>query len=53
MISGLYEAFHAGRELLGEDIARAISETVPLSVTMAEKVEAIRVWGRTRARGAA
>ncbi len=53
VISGLYEAFHAGRELLGDDIARAISATVPLSVTMAEKVEAIRAWGRTRARPAA
>ena len=53
VISGLYEAFHAGRELSTGDIGRAISDTVPLSVTMAEKVEAIREWGRTRARGAA
>ncbi|MCZ6688693.1 MAG: AAA family ATPase, partial [Planctomycetota bacterium] len=53
VISGLYEAFHAGRELTGDDIARAIRETVPLSITMAERVEAIREWGRTRARGAA
>ena len=52
VISGLYEAFYAGRELTGDDIVRAISDTVPLSVTMAEKVEAIREWGRTRARGA-
>ena len=52
MISGLYEAFHAGRELSGDEIARAIKDTVPLSVTMKEKVEAIREWGRTRARGA-
>ena len=31
----------------------AIQDTVPLSVTMAEKVEAIRERGRTRARSAA
>ena len=42
MISGVYEAFQAQRELSGDDIARAIRDTVPLSITMAEKVEAIR-----------
>ena len=52
VISGLYEAFPVGRELSASDIARAIRDTVPLSITMAEKVEAIREWGRTRARGA-
>ena len=40
-------------ELTRDDIARAISDTVPLSVTMREKVKAIREWGRSRARPAA
>ncbi|MCZ6691652.1 MAG: AAA family ATPase [Planctomycetota bacterium] len=53
VISGLYEAFYAGRDLSEKDLATAIKETVPLSVTMAEKVEAIREWGRARARPAA
>ncbi len=49
---GLYEAFYAGRDLSEKDLVTAIKDTVPLSVTMREKVEAIREWGRTRARGA-
>ncbi|MCZ6690207.1 MAG: AAA family ATPase [Planctomycetota bacterium] len=53
VISGLYEAFHAGRDLSQKNLVAAIKDTVPLSVTMAEKVEAIREWGRTRARSAA
>jgi hypothetical protein len=53
VISGLYEAFHAGRDLSEKDLVSAIESTVPLSVTMREKVTAIREWGRTRARPAA
>ena len=53
IISGLYEAFHAGRELSTADLELAIRDTVPLSVTMREKVKAIREWGRSRARPAA
>ncbi len=41
------------REFESEDVADAIQDTVPLSITMAEKVEAILAWGRTRARAAA
>ena len=52
VISGLYEAFHTGRDLSEKDLVAAIKDTVPLSVTMKEKVEAIREWGRTRARPA-
>ena len=37
----------------GEVNFAAINDTVPLSVTIAERVAAIREWGRTRARGAA
>ncbi len=44
--------FYAGRDLEEKDLVSAIKDTVPLSVTMAEKVEAIREWGRTRARAA-
>ncbi len=53
VISGLYEAFYAGRDLSEKDLVAAIKDTVPLSVTMKEKVEAIREWGRARARPAA
>ncbi len=52
VISGLYEAFHAGRDLSEKDLVSAIRDTVPLSVTMRERIEAIREWGRTRARAA-
>ena len=52
-ISGFYEAFYEGRDLSEKDLVAAIKDTVPLSVTMAEKVDAIREWGRTRARPAA
>lgn len=34
-----------------EENRAAIRITVPLSITMSERVEVIREWGRTRARG--
>jgi SpoVK/Ycf46/Vps4 family AAA+-type ATPase len=52
VIEGLYEAFDQGRELATDDIARAIAETTPLSVTSAEDIERMRAWAATRTRPA-
>ncbi|MGI6460403.1 MAG: AAA family ATPase [Candidatus Hydrogenedentales bacterium] len=50
IIAGLHESFFDGRELETHDILKAIRDTVPLSRTMREKVEELRVWARDRAR---
>lgn len=52
VISALYDAFDAERELTQEDIITNIRETVPLSTTMKERLEDLREWARTRARPA-
>ncbi len=52
VISGLYDAFEAGRDLSTEDILRALEETVPLSRTMEARITALRRWARTHARPA-
>jgi hypothetical protein len=48
----LFAAFDQGRDLTSEDLARAIAETTPLSVTYAEEIERMRSWAATRARPA-
>lgn len=52
IISALYDAFDAGRELKTEDIYNSLGETVPLSQTMEEDINALREWAKTRARWA-
>jgi ATP-dependent 26S proteasome regulatory subunit len=52
LISALYTAFEADRDITSEDLARAVAETVPLSVTMREEIEKSRAWARGRARAA-
>ncbi|HEB65953.1 MAG TPA: AAA family ATPase [Chloroflexi bacterium] len=52
VISGLYDAFEAGRDLSTEDILRSLEETVPLSRTMEARITALRRWARTHARPA-
>ena len=52
IISGLYDAFAEGREMIETDIRRAISETVPLYFTYEEPIKELREWCRTRARNA-
>jgi SpoVK/Ycf46/Vps4 family AAA+-type ATPase len=49
VVSGLYTAFSEGQALSTEDLEREVGGTVPLSVTMAEKISALRGWasGRT------
>ena len=47
-MSGLYTAFSDSHTLTTEDLDREVRGTVPLSVTMAEKVSALRAWARSR-----
>ena len=48
VISALYAAFGARRELTTADIVAELQATRPLSVTMAEKVAALRAWAAGR-----
>jgi SpoVK/Ycf46/Vps4 family AAA+-type ATPase len=50
IISALYDAFDAGRDLTTEDILASFEETVPLSQTMEEEITGLREWAQTRAR---
>jgi len=48
VVSGLYDAFSDGNALTMDDLVRELRGTVPLSVTMAEKIGALREWATTR-----
>ncbi|MDD3625726.1 MAG: AAA family ATPase, partial [bacterium] len=50
VIAGLYDAFYEKRELSQNDLLKNIKETVPLSITMKENIEALREWAKTRTR---
>ncbi|MFO0609223.1 MAG: AAA family ATPase [Polyangiales bacterium] len=52
LVSAMYAAFSANREVATADVVAAARETVPLSTTMAEDIAALRHWAKTRARGA-
>lgn len=47
---GLFDAFSEGRGLRTEHIAAAIEATFPLSRTMKDEIEHLRMWARARAR---
>ena len=49
---GLYTAFAESRDLTQNDLANAITETVPLYDTYEERIKELRDWARTRARSA-
>ncbi len=49
VVSALYTAFSREEEVTTEAIAEEIEMTRPLSVTMAEKIDALRDWARDRA----
>ncbi|ROT32164.1 AAA family ATPase [Micromonospora sp. HM5-17] len=49
VIAGLFEAFSARRPLDRDDLVRAVATMVPLSVTQAEQIDAVRAWASTRA----
>lgn len=52
VISGMFDAFHARRDLKTEDLLKSLTETVPLSVTMREQITSLRQWASTRAKRA-
>jgi AAA+ superfamily predicted ATPase len=52
VISGLYDAFYAQRELTMDDILQTMRQTVPLSKTMDEHLNRLRSWAEGRARHA-
>lgn len=52
VVSALYKAYAANRELANEDVLAAVRETVPMSVTMSEEIADLRAWAERRARPA-
>jgi ATP-dependent 26S proteasome regulatory subunit len=52
IVSALYDAFDAGRDITTEDLLANIRASVPLSRTMKEQIDALREWASTRARNA-
>lgn len=52
VISALFRAFSAGKDIDTPTLLEIIKETVPLSVTMQETIEAMRAWGRIHAKPA-
>lgn len=49
VITGLFEAFYEDRSVRLSDFERAVSLTVPLSVTQAEQIHQLREWANVRA----
>ncbi|MEV0902135.1 AAA family ATPase [Actinoplanes sp. NPDC049802] len=45
----LFDAFSERRPLSRDDLVRAVMSIVPLSVTQAERIDALRAWARNRA----
>jgi len=52
IVSAMHDSFSENRELETRDIDNALRDTVPLSVTMEEKISFMRQWMQTRARPA-
>jgi hypothetical protein len=52
IISALYDAFYAQREVTTADVLGAIQQTVPLARTMDEQINRLRSWANGRARNA-
>ena len=52
VVEGLHAAFDTRAQLTDAHVARAISETVPLAVTLREEISRIRDWARDRTRPA-
>ena len=52
IVSAMYEAFAAGREVTAQDVRSAVKETVPLAVTQEEQIQALKDWAKNRARRA-
>ncbi len=52
VISALFKAFSMERDLREEDLVDATRETVPLAITMDDRLKELREWARPRARRA-
>ena len=52
VVAALHVAFAAGREVTSDDLANALTQTVPLYETYEERIKELRDWARTRARSA-
>ena len=52
VVAALHAAFAASRELSSDDIANALTQTVPIYETYEERIKELRDWARTRARPA-
>ena len=52
VISAMYDAFYAQREVTTADILASIHQTVPLARTMDEQINRLRSWASGRARDA-
>ncbi|MCA9524109.1 MAG: AAA family ATPase [Myxococcales bacterium] len=50
IVSGLYDAFYAAREIDTETIVNSAQEIIPLSYTMKERIDWMREWSKSRAR---
>ncbi|MGK5520630.1 AAA family ATPase, partial [Micromonospora sp. URMC 107] len=49
VVGGLFDAFAERRPLRRDDVVRALVSMVPLSVTQAERIDAVRSWADARA----
>jgi len=52
IVSAMYDAYAQNRDIRTDDIVRALEMSVPLSVTMREHIEGLRLWARDRTRPA-
>ncbi len=52
VISALFKAYTMERDLREEDLVDAVRETVPLAITMDDRLKELREWARPRARRA-
>lgn len=52
VVEALYDAFDENKTLTTESIVAAATHSVPLSMTMRERIEDLREWATTRARDA-
>lgn len=52
VIAAMYDAFSEDRDITTADVMAAAEQSVPLSETMKEKIDLLRMWAETRARPA-
>ncbi|MFN3653245.1 MAG: AAA family ATPase [Armatimonadota bacterium] len=52
IVAALFDAFDAGRDITTDDVLENVRTSVPLSRTMKEQIDALRLWASTRARPA-